>query len=149
MKLELLVPSVKHAEEADLSPEMSGVASDLEKSFCAGTKQQTIDHFFVLQGQRSQSRRQSEDNMDVRRGQKFALPGLDPAFAGTRLTLRAMAIAATVVRDSGTMSATDALIDVTAESRGATARDSKQDLDMGPADPPSVALDESTSCSAN
>ncbi len=53
MKLELLVPGVEHAEEADLGPEMSGVASDLEKSFCAGTKQQTIDQFLVLQGQRS------------------------------------------------------------------------------------------------
>jgi len=53
MKLEFLVPGVKHAEEADLGPEMSGVARDLEKSFCAGTKQQPIDQFFVLQGQRS------------------------------------------------------------------------------------------------
>jgi hypothetical protein len=38
IKLELLVPGVEHAEEADLGPEMSGVASDLEKSFCTGTK---------------------------------------------------------------------------------------------------------------
>jgi len=53
MQLELLVPSVKHAKEADLGAEMSGAASDLKKSFCAGTKQQTIDQFFVLQGQRS------------------------------------------------------------------------------------------------
>ncbi len=53
MNLEFLVPGVEHAEEADLGPEMSGVARDLEKSFCAGTKQQTIDQFFVLQGQRS------------------------------------------------------------------------------------------------
>jgi len=53
MKLEFLVPGVEHAEEADLGPEMSGVASDLEKSFCAGTKQQAIDEFLVLQGQRS------------------------------------------------------------------------------------------------
>ena len=30
MKLELLVPGVQHAEEADLAPEMSGVASDFE-----------------------------------------------------------------------------------------------------------------------
>jgi hypothetical protein len=36
--LELLVPSVKHAKEADLSPEMSGVASDFEKRFCTGAK---------------------------------------------------------------------------------------------------------------
>src|SRR5256885_196902 len=38
MKLELLVPGVKHAEEADFGPEMSGVTSDFEKSFCTGTK---------------------------------------------------------------------------------------------------------------
>ena len=57
MNLEFLVPGMQHAEEADLSPEMSGVASDLQKSFCADTKQQTIDHFFVLQSQRSQLRR--------------------------------------------------------------------------------------------
>jgi hypothetical protein len=38
MKLELLVPGVKHAEEADLSPEMSGVASDFEKRFCTDAK---------------------------------------------------------------------------------------------------------------
>ena len=53
MKLEFLVPGVKHAEEADLGSEMSGIASDFEKSFCAGTKQQSIDQFFVLPGQRS------------------------------------------------------------------------------------------------
>jgi hypothetical protein len=53
MKLEFLIPGVQHAEEADLGPEMSGVASDFEKSFCAGTKQQSIDQFFVLQGQHS------------------------------------------------------------------------------------------------
>jgi len=87
--------------------------------------------------------------MNIGRGQKFTAPGLDPALAGARLTLRAMAIAATVVLDGGTMPATDALIDVTAECSGATARYREQDLDMGPADPRSVALDESTSCSAN
>jgi hypothetical protein len=38
MKLEFLVPGVKHAEEADLGTEMSWVASDLEKSFRTGTK---------------------------------------------------------------------------------------------------------------
>ena len=50
MKLEFLVPGVEHAEEADLGPEMCGVASDFEKSFCAGTKQQTIDRFFYSAG---------------------------------------------------------------------------------------------------
>jgi hypothetical protein len=57
MNLKLLVPGVEHTEKADLSSEMCGVASDFEKSFCASTKQQTIDRFFVLQSQRSQLRR--------------------------------------------------------------------------------------------
>src|ERR1039458_5036340 len=99
--------------------------------------------------QRSQLWRQSEHDMDVGRGEQFAAPCLDPAFASARLTLRAMAIAATVIRDGGTMSATGALIDVTAECGGATARNREQDLDMGPADPRSVALNESSSCTAN
>ncbi len=87
--------------------------------------------------------------MNIGRGQKFTAPGLDPAFAGARLTLRAMAIAATVIRNGGTMSAAGAFIDVTAECSGATACDSEQELDTGPADPRSIALNESTSCSAN
>jgi hypothetical protein len=65
MSLELLIPGVKYAEEADLSSEMSGIASDFEKSFCAGAKQQSIDHLFVLQSQRRQLWRQSENDMDI------------------------------------------------------------------------------------
>ena len=42
---------MKHAEEADLGTEMSGIAGDFKKSFCTGTEQQTIDDFFVLQSQ--------------------------------------------------------------------------------------------------
>jgi hypothetical protein len=149
MKLEFLIPGVEHAEEANLGTEMSGVASDFEKGFRAGAKQQTIDHFFVLQGQHSQLGRQSEHDMDVGGGEKFAAPGLDPAFAGAGLTLRTVPIATAVVRDGGTMSATNACIDVTAEFSGATARDRKQYRDMGPADPRSVALDKSSSCAAD
>ena len=51
MNLEFLVPGVQHAEEADLGAEMSGVTSHFEQSFCAGTKQQTIDDFLVLQSE--------------------------------------------------------------------------------------------------
>ncbi len=36
MKLQLLIPSMQHAEEADLGCETSGIAGDFEKSFCAG-----------------------------------------------------------------------------------------------------------------
>src|ERR1019366_6813929 len=91
MKLKLLVPGMQHTEEADLGSQTSGIAGDFQKSFCAGTEQQVIDHFFVLQGQGRQLRMQSENDMDVGRGEKFAATCLKPAFAGARLTLRAMA----------------------------------------------------------
>jgi len=80
--------------------------------------------------------------MDVRGGEQFAAPSLDPAFAGAGLTLWAVAITTAVIRDGGTMSAAGAFIDVTAESGGATARDGKQDLDVSPGDPSAVALDK-------
>src|SRR6266404_1152125 len=44
MKPELLVPGVQHTEETNLCTEVSGIASDFEKSFRAGTKQQIVDH---------------------------------------------------------------------------------------------------------
>jgi hypothetical protein len=77
-------------------------------------KQQTINDFFVLQSQGSQLRRQSKNHMDVGRGQKFAATCLDPAFASAGLTLRAMAIATTVIGDGSAMSTARALIDVAA-----------------------------------
>ena len=84
---------------------------------------------------------QSENDMDVGRGEKFAAPCLKPAFAGARLTLRAMAVSATVIGDGGAMSTAGALIDMTAECGGAATGNGQQDLDMGPADPLAVALD--------
>ncbi len=49
MKLEFLVPGVKHAEEADLDSEMGGIARDLQQGFGAGPEQQTVDDLLVLE----------------------------------------------------------------------------------------------------
>ena len=87
--------------------------------------------------------------MDIRHGQQFAATCLDPAFPSAGLTLRAMAIAATVIRDGSTMSAARALIDVTAECGGATACNGEQDLKMGPTEPLTIALDESCAYGAD
>src|ERR1700726_2835805 len=138
VKLEFLVPGMEHAEEADLGSEMGGIARDLQQGFGAGPKQQTIDDFLVLQSQRSQLRRQGEDDMDVGRGQQFTTTRRDPAFTRTGLTLRAVPVATRVVGDGGTMSAVGALIDMAAEGSGATACDSQQDLEVGPAEPRTV-----------
>jgi hypothetical protein len=87
--------------------------------------------------------------MDVGRGQQFTTTRRDPAFTRTGLTLGAVPIAATVVRNGGTMSAAGALIDMATEGSGATARDGQQDLEVSPTEPRTVTRDEVCSCAAN
>jgi hypothetical protein len=84
--------------------------------------------------------------MDVGRRQKFAATCLDPAFTSAGLTLWAMAIAATVIRDGSAMPAARARIDVTAERGRATAYDGEQDLNMCPTEPLTIALAERSAC---
>jgi hypothetical protein len=50
MNLEFLVPGMQHAEEADPSPEMCGVPCHLQKRFCAGPQQPTIDDLYYSVG---------------------------------------------------------------------------------------------------
>ena len=66
--------------------------------------------------------RKSEDHMDVARREKFFLTCCDPPFPGSGLTLRAVPIAAGVVRDGGAMPAAGALVEMTAKCGGTTAR---------------------------
>ena len=94
MKLELLIPGVQHAEETNLCAEVSGIASDFEKSFRTGAKQEIVDDLFVLQHQWGQVAGECEDHVQVARGEKFSSTRSDPAFASSGLTLRAMAITA-------------------------------------------------------
>jgi len=68
MKLEPLIPGVQHAEETDLSAQMSGIASHFEQGCGAGAKQQVVDELLVLQGEVCQFPRQSENDMHVGSG---------------------------------------------------------------------------------
>ena len=54
---------VQHTEETNLSTEVSGIASDFEESFRAGTKQEIVDHLFVLQHHWGQVAGECEDNV--------------------------------------------------------------------------------------
>jgi hypothetical protein len=47
---EILIPGVKHTEEADFGTEMFGIASDFEEGFGTGLQQQMVQDFLVLQG---------------------------------------------------------------------------------------------------
>ena len=70
--LEFLTPTVEHAEEADFSAEMAGVACHFHQRFGAGAEQEIVDDLLVLQGQRGEPARKREDDVDVGGGQKFA-----------------------------------------------------------------------------
>ena len=65
MMLQSLVPGMEHAEEANLSSKVPGIAGDLQQSCSTGLKQQVVDQTLVLQCQRSQFPRQSEDDVHV------------------------------------------------------------------------------------
>jgi hypothetical protein len=149
MKPDLLVPGVQHTEETNLSTEVSGIASDFEESFRAGTKQEIVDHLFILQHHWGQVAGECEDHVQVARGEQFSSPGGDPTFASSGLTLWAMAITAAVIRDRGTMRAAGALIEMTAERSRTTPRNGQQHFDMPPTDPLAVSLDEGSSSSAD
>src|SRR5258708_12693219 len=81
--------------------------------------------------------------MDVARREKLLLTRGDPAIACRRLTLRAVAIAAAVVGNSGTMPAAGALIDMTAGCGGATPRDGQTHFAGPAAGPPALSPDKS------
>jgi hypothetical protein len=79
---------------------------------------------------------------------KLSLTGGDPAFPGSDLTLRAVAITTAVERD-GPMSTAGAFIEMSAECGGTTPRNSPQHFDMLPAHPMAVSFDECFSRSAD
>src|SRR5258708_38080842 len=110
MNFEFLTPGMQHAEEANFRTETFRIACHFEKSFRTGTEQEIVEDFLVLQNQRSQAAGECEDHVQVARRKQFSLTRSYPAFSCIVLRLRAVAIAAAVLLDGGTMSARVALI---------------------------------------
>jgi len=54
MMLQLLIPTVEYAEEADFGAEMAGIARHFEQRFGTGAEQEIVDDLLVLQGQRGE-----------------------------------------------------------------------------------------------
>src|SRR5260370_38212677 len=87
--------------------------------------------------------------MDVARREKLSLTCGDPAFPSRGRTLRAVSISAGVVRDGGAIPAAGALIEMTAECGGATARNGQQYFAVLPAEPLAISFDEGSSRGAD
>jgi hypothetical protein len=78
---------MKDAEEADLRPEILGIASDFEQGLGAGTEEQAVEEPLVLQGEGCQPMREGEDEVGGRGRQDFPATRLDPTVAGVGLHL--------------------------------------------------------------
>src|ERR1700730_2717499 len=113
---------------------MFWIARHFDKGFRTGTEQESVEDLFVLQHQWRQAAGECEDHVQIAGREKFLSTRSDPAVPSSGLTLRAMAIAAAVIRNGGTMSAAGALIEMTAECGGTTPRNGQQHFDMLPAE---------------
>src|SRR6476660_144350 len=148
MVLQFLVPRVKHTEEADIGSQKLRVACHLEQRFRTAAEQKVVQNPLVLQRQRGQFMRQSEDNMHVRCRQQLAFPCFDPPVPCIGLTPRAMPVTAGVKGDS-LMAAGCALIDVSAESGRTASLDGSQHFQMQPVEPVPISIDKLSPCVAN
>ena len=92
---------------------------------------------------------QCEDHVQVAGREKLTSTRGDPPFPSSDLTLRAVAIAAAVIRDGGTIPATGALIEMTAECGGTTPANGQQHFDVLPAEPVAISFDEGISRGAD
>ncbi len=92
VNFQFLTPTALHAEKADFRAETFGIASDFQKGFRTGAKQEIVDYRLVLQNQRGQMTRKREDHVDVTRREKLLATRCEPAIARSCLTLWAVPI---------------------------------------------------------
>src|ERR1700676_1178257 len=125
------------------------MASDFEKSFGTGAEQEIVEDLLVLHNQWRQAAGECEDHVQVAGREKFSSTRGDPAFPCRDLTLRAVAIAAAVIRDGGTMPATGALVEMSSDLGGTTSPNGQQHFDVLPPEPVAISFEESISRGAD
>ncbi len=125
-------PGVQHGGEPDARAEVLGVGRDGDQGLGGGFEQQVIDDRLVLIGDVGDRSRQGEDDMEIRHGQEFGLAVGQPFLGSGGLALRAVPVAAGVVRDAQ-VRAVFAAFDMTAQRRRSAALDRRHDLELAEA----------------
>jgi hypothetical protein len=120
---------MQHQRGADLSAKMFRIGSDGQQRFRSHIKQQSIDRRLVGIGKSTDFCRQGEHDVVILDGQQVGLPGFKPALCSTRLTLRAMPVAAGVVADL-LVSAGIATQYVSSQRRGTALFDGRHHLEL-------------------
>ena len=142
-------PGMEHRGDADAGAEVLGVGGDRDQGLGRGLEQEVVDDGLVLVGDIGDGRRQREHHMIVRHRQQIGLARGQPVLCRRALALRAMPVAARVVRDRG-MGALLAARDMAAERRRAAVLDRRHHLELaeahmagiGPAPCRSVAAED-------
>jgi hypothetical protein len=78
MVLQGLTPGMEHRGDADLRAQMLGIGGDGGERLGRGAEQDCIDGGLVLEGDRTDRRRQGEDDVKVRHWQQLGLPIREP-----------------------------------------------------------------------
>src|ERR1700683_4518064 len=131
---------MQNTEEADLSPEVSGIGGDFQQGGSAGFEQETEKDFLVLPDQRDQSMWHAEHHVEIAHWEQFPLAVRQPLFAGIGLTFRAVAISAGVVRDGSLIPAVQTPVAMAAECGGAAAFDRPEHFELCPCERPTITI---------
>src|SRR5260221_10277805 len=97
MKKQVLSPTVKYSEKADLGAQMLGIGSDGGQGLGGGSEQNAVDEIFVLISNGSDRFGNREDDMKIVRLENFGCSFFDPLGTSERLTLWTVAVPPTVV----------------------------------------------------
>src|ERR1035437_8136432 len=141
MMLEVLSPTMEHAEEPYDRAEVSWVTGSFEQRRGTGAKEQIVKQPLVLEDERGELVGQGEDDMEVRHGQQLCRTRGQPPGPRVALAPGAVPVAARVIGD-GLMATADALIEMPTQCRGAATDDGIEHLAMRPCKVRSVLLPE-------
>ena len=119
--------------DADAGAEVLWVGRDRDQGLGRGLEQQIVDDGLVLVGDIGDGRRQREHDMIVRHRQQIGLARRQPFLCRSALALRAVPVAAGVVRDLA-VGAVLAARDMAAERCRAAALDRRHHLQLTEAD---------------
>lgn len=125
VKSEGLPPGVQNGQHADECSEASAVAGDDQQRLAYSSEQDVVEPAWIPQSECVEQLRNGEDDMEVRYGKKLAFALFEPLLASLGLTARTMPVPARVP-DHVTKAAVVALIEMSAQGRGATERDGAQ-----------------------
>ena len=94
MEVEILSPGVEHTEQAEFDAEAMGIGGNAEEGLGCGVEQDSVEGFFVIEGEAGDGLGHSEDHVKIGNGQQFGFSLREPLFARQSLALGTVPVAA-------------------------------------------------------